>query len=406
MNRREWLVAIGGVAAFAGCSELTDDSDDQTLDPTSGNDTEASGDGDREQSETSESGAAGGSGSGGDPTDTVVAYFQAIDQGNLDRAGETIHPDSPEGREELRNLREQDQELTEQIEITVEEVQTISQDGQTAVVEATATTNVAGEEQTQTTQLELRPDDGTWKIWGEVGDSEETSEEQEQDSKKRVAGENPVDTVVAYYQAIDQGNLDRIAEVSHPDSSGAQEELERLEQQNQEFFEQISITVQEATVITQEQDRAVVEVTATTELNGEEQTQTTQLELRPDDGTWKIWGDGSDEADETDSSSGNVDGDPAQVVVAFYDALNNARREELAELTHPDGPARTQLESLAEDDYQTWEEIEVGVDSTTVLEETDNRATVEAEVSFQSDTNVLQIELRPTAGRWRIWATQ
>ncbi len=296
MNRRECLVAIGGITTFAGCSELTGDSDDQTLDPTSGNDTETSGDEDGEQSETSESGAASGSGSGGDPTDTVVAYFQAINQGNLDRIAEISHPDSSAAQEELENLEQEGLEMFEQAAIIVQETTVVSQDQGRAVVEARVTTTFGGEEQTQTSRLELRPDDGTWKIWGEAGETgdaggdQEQDQEQKQDDEQPVAGGAPADTVVAYYRAINNGDFERAAEALHPDSAEAQEELD-IGEQDRELAEQIQIRVEEATVVSQDQDRAVVETTVTTVFGGEEQTQTSRLELRPDDGTWKIWGE-------------------------------------------------------------------------------------------------------------------
>ncbi len=101
-----------------------------------------------------------------------------------------------------------------------------------------------------------------------------------------------------------------------------------------------------------------------------------------------------------------MDGDPSRTVVAFYDALDDARREAVVYLTHPDGPERTGLESLTEEDYQVFEDTEPGVERTSVLETTNRRVIVEAEVRADGDTSIREIELRPSAGQWRVWEIQ
>lgn len=113
----------------------------------------------------------------------------------------------------------------------------------------------------------------------------------------------PAGTVESYYSAIDDGDFERAAELTHPDSperGGAttQEIVQAFEQ----FFSEVSIDVESAEVVDEDipyeagnyddvQEFETVEVEATTSFNNQEQTTGTEIVIvaKDSDGEWKIW---------------------------------------------------------------------------------------------------------------------
>jgi len=94
----------------------------------------------------------------GDPADVVRGWLQAGTQGNDDRVEELTHSESP--------LRDQLDIIVDQLssqEITIESVETVEVGGDRARVEVTITNEDQGE--TITSTVELRLEDGAWRLW-------------------------------------------------------------------------------------------------------------------------------------------------------------------------------------------------------------------------------------------------
>ena len=109
-------------------------------------------------------GGVGGGSGGGAPASAARSYFQAFDEGNLGRVQELTHPDGPAANQVPQN-EEEFQQVAEFVNITVEGTEVIEQGDGIATVEMTLTTEVEGEEQTQTNRVELRRHNGQWKIY-------------------------------------------------------------------------------------------------------------------------------------------------------------------------------------------------------------------------------------------------
>lgn len=112
--------------------------------------------------------AIAGYGSSGsdDPEDVVENYFNAIDDGDMDEMESLVHSDSP-----IQDGFAEDNELNkgflEGLDITVEDTELVEEDDDTAIVEAETTVVFFGEEVTEVSEVELRTEDGDWRIWDE-----------------------------------------------------------------------------------------------------------------------------------------------------------------------------------------------------------------------------------------------
>lgn len=115
-------------------------------------------------------GAAGAVGLAGclsddnDPEDVVEEFYAAMNDGDVETMNELIHKDSPgEG------ASEEDFEESEEVGFTVEETEVLEEDDDVAKVRAEITfeVEVMGEvfEETGENTLELRTEDGAWKIY-------------------------------------------------------------------------------------------------------------------------------------------------------------------------------------------------------------------------------------------------
>lgn len=100
--------------------------------------------------------------------------------------------------------------------------------------------------------------------------------------------------------------------------------------------------------------------------------------------------------------SGGDDSDrgPTEAVKQFNSALNSNDADRANELLHSDSP----FDEYTEREMSQGEETTT-VESTKVIDESDNQVTVEAELSSSesAESYTLEIELRKEDGEWKIY---
>lgn len=116
-------------------------------------------------------------------------------------------------------------------------------------------------------------------------------------------------------------------------------------------------------------------------------------------------GDNGD--DDTDSTDVPADtSTPEGVVVAYYEALNDADEDAIRAVLHDDGPLADEFE-LTEDDVELFEETTIFVESVEVIDDRETSATVEATFGVrdgdETETDTDLWTVRSQDGEWRIW---
>ncbi|MFB1062321.1 NTF2-like N-terminal transpeptidase domain-containing protein [Natrinema sp. H-ect4] len=94
------------------------------------------------------------------PDEVVEKFYQAANDGDRATVNDLLHSDSPSGEiseEEMSNL--------EDTEMTVEETEVVDETDSIAEVRAEITMEQDGESTTNEMTIELRTEDGDWKIY-------------------------------------------------------------------------------------------------------------------------------------------------------------------------------------------------------------------------------------------------
>lgn len=94
------------------------------------------------------------------PAETVEQFYVAVDNGNRERANELIHSDSP-----MEDVSVLGTVFGSAIDITVEQTEVVEKSDDSATVRATLTVSSSGSSETSETDVELRTENGEWKIW-------------------------------------------------------------------------------------------------------------------------------------------------------------------------------------------------------------------------------------------------
>lgn len=102
-------------------------------------------------------------GGGGSPEGAVQEFYTALNEGDADSANALLHPDG--GADEIT---QQQADQLSQADFSVDSTEVVEQGDEQAIVEVTVTMSMMGQEETQSSQVELRTHDGQWKIWGEA----------------------------------------------------------------------------------------------------------------------------------------------------------------------------------------------------------------------------------------------
>lgn len=100
---------------------------------------------------------------------------------------------------------------------------------------------------------------------------------------------DPDDVVEEFYAAMDEGDVETMNDLMHEDSE------EEITEEDLEEIEDFDITVEETEILEEDDDAAEVraEITVEGEFLGEEVEETNEetIELRTEDGEWKLYDD-------------------------------------------------------------------------------------------------------------------
>lgn len=272
MERRTALLLIGGSlsAGIAGCSSLSPGGEQMDNGETNG--TESDG----------ETGP-------GNPERVVENYFSAFSAGNLDGVLAVVHSESPV-RSQIEQTNETEFESSvERYTITVDETSVVEQNGTSAIVNVTTTTEVQGQSQTETGRIELRTEDNQWKLW-DLAPEEESDEPAVEPADVEV-GEDPEAVYRRYFEAQSNGELAVVLGVSHSEGPTYADFSQWRKAEYEEVASQQTFTVEGTTIVEESEDAVVVQGTVVWEPEFAEKPNTLepQIELRPEDGEWRIW---------------------------------------------------------------------------------------------------------------------
>jgi hypothetical protein len=209
-----------------------------------------------------------------DPVGVVVQYFEAVDLNDVDRMEQLVHTESP-----LAADRTFDESAVSEVSAAVVDASLVKQTDGTAVVEATVRTISDGTAVDQQNRIRLRTENGDWRLWNwvETTDGGITAE----------IPDEPEAIVEQYFLAFDLGDLDRVRELEHSESPGGLSE-DISDEQLGAYLDSVDIIVEETRLLSESDEEAVVEVTVTTVVESED-TNTSEVVLRRDDGEWRIW---------------------------------------------------------------------------------------------------------------------
>ena len=107
--------------------------------------------------------------------------------------------------------------------------------------------------------------------------------------------------------------------------------------------------------------------------------------------------------------------DPEAVVEAWVEANDNVALDTIRELYHPEGPALEEHDEMSEqereEEIDDLESVAITIDEMEMVEEHDDEAVIEVEMTFDFDeeepldevSDSSTIELRTHDEHWRIW---
>lgn len=246
MNRREFCLAVSGVATtgVAGCLGAP---------------------------------GTGASGPANTPESAVEQYFRALDDGDRDARRAVLHSENPERARLAETTDENLAAMADSIGIQVEDVTVVERADGRAVVSATILLSTDQGTKSITDGVELRPEDGRWKIYGEATVRREID---------AAVPEDPRGVVVQYFQAVDINDIDRIRRLIHTESpllSRGTLDVDAISRTN--------ATVLDVTVLEEGETSAVVVADVRIVSGGSVSTQSSRIELRRENGEWRLWAD-------------------------------------------------------------------------------------------------------------------
>ena len=280
-SRRSYLAGLVGVAALSGCQDVLDGNGG-----SGGSDPGADDDDDGEDGEDSSDG----------PAAAVETFYAALDAGRFDVANRLLHNETAQPRvteEQYGNLDEGS--------VTASATEVVERSEGQAVVRTTldATFADTGRQITRELEIELRTETGEWRLYsvapvddtGEGPADEPTPEEEptpDSGPGPRPTGD-PTVVVTEFYAALDDGNRAAANARLHSEAQGID-----VTEQAADSMEAASLTAERVTVVSEARDSATVEATVTISpaTSDREQSNRVRIELRPENGQWRIYSAG------------------------------------------------------------------------------------------------------------------
>jgi hypothetical protein len=104
-----------------------------------------------------------------DPTKPAESFIAALDDGEFDEAGQYLHSENPVGdvaavADLIAGLYSVD-DIVDALDFTIEDSSVVAESGDQATVEVTVAVDLVVEELQDTIPLEMRTDDGDWRVW-------------------------------------------------------------------------------------------------------------------------------------------------------------------------------------------------------------------------------------------------
>jgi len=111
-------------------------------------------------------------GGGGGPSGAAKSWLQAANDGDEDQVEDLTHSESP-----LNMVLSQLVTSFESQDFSVDSTETLEEGDEEATVEAEITASAGGESSTSTSEMEMRTEDGDWKVFsfGDMGGGSGTS---------------------------------------------------------------------------------------------------------------------------------------------------------------------------------------------------------------------------------------
>ncbi|WP_257299796.1 hypothetical protein [Haloarchaeobius sp. FL176] len=106
----------------------------------------------------------GGNDAGDDPEATAVAFIEALNDGDRERANELLHPETP-GQE----VTEEGASQNAEVDINIDDTEVLTSDDDVAEVRVDLTISGPDSEQSESHSIvyELRTHDSNWRIWSQ-----------------------------------------------------------------------------------------------------------------------------------------------------------------------------------------------------------------------------------------------
>ena len=204
---------------------------------------------------------------------------------------------------------------------------------------------------------------------------------------------DPLDTARDYFEAVGDGDYETANDHIHSDSG---EELTRADVRP---FEEAEVSIDDEEILEETSEEAIVRITLTTEQAIGASTDIYDLELRPEDDEWAVVGE-----PEADIEEGL---DPEEVVVGFWEAIDDGDFLYANGLVHTDSPTG----DVPPAHEEIWESLDVTVTDSTTMEEESESAVVAVDQDWveevDGETNEMSLtvtyEVRTDDGEWRLY---
>lgn len=213
----------------------------------------------------------------------------------------------------------------------------------------------------------------------------------------------PEQAVVQYFEGVAAGDREIQDAVLYSDGQKQAELGELTDSQLEQHAEAISIEVQEVTVLDQDETTAIVDFSIIQETDEGGSSATGAFDMRIEDNRWTIVDDAT--IDRTGEITEDIPADPEGIVRQYFQAVDVTDVDRMAALIHSDSPFAEQIPF----DPDSFAQVDATVEETTLLDEADEQAVVEAVVTTvvgESVTEQNRIALQREDGDWRLWGTE